>query len=237
MLASKGRLWQTLSKLFFVPGGLTVEYRAGRRARFLRPLQVYLMASVIVFAAVQFFGLSLGLRFYGEQGVHLLRTAPLAAGEDHGQGQRLTALQAILDHIDTPGVRRFQAMSLEDRFTFLRARRALYVSYFVLVLVPLFALTLRLFYRDRRRNYAEHLVFGFHCQTFLLAMLLIESRLPAILANALSLWVVAYFTLALKRVYGGTWAETLGRGSIILTLYFGIYFVANLLLILVLLSL
>jgi hypothetical protein len=236
-VARDGQLWQTLSKLFFAPGALTVEYIAGRRARYLRPVQLYLMASVIVFSAVQFFGLNLGLRLYGDQGVHLLRSARLSGDEGHGYDLRLAPVQIILDHFDTPGVRRFGAMSHEDRFTFLRARRAQYVSYFVLFLVPLYALTLGLFYRNRRRRYAEHLIFGLHCQSFLLFILLIEAKLPAILADALSFWVIAYSTIALKRVYGGTWAETLGRGTAILTLYFAIFFVANLLLIFALLAL
>jgi hypothetical protein len=232
-----GQLWQTLSKLLFAPGALTVEYLAGRRARYLRPLQLYLMASVIVFAAVQYFGLNLGLRLYGDQGVHLLRSARLPSDVDHGFGLGLTPVQIILDHLDTPGVRRFGAMSGDERFTFLRARRAQYVSYFVLFLVPLYALMIGLFYHNRRRRYAEHLIFGLHCQSFLLFILLIEAILPAILANAMSWWVIAYFTIALKRVYGGTWVETLGRGLTILTLYFAIFFVANLLLVLALLAL
>jgi len=232
----EGKLRQTLSKLFIAPGALTVEYLAGRRARYLRPLQLYLMASVIVFAAVPLFGLNLGLRLYGDQGVHLLRSARLSGDADHGYGLGLTPVQIILDHFDTPGVRRFRAMPREDRFTFLRARRTQYVSGFVLFLVPLYALTLGLFYRNRRRRYAEHLIFGLHCQSFLLFGLLIEAVLPAILANALSCWMIAYFAVALKRVYGGNWVETLGRGTAVLGLYFAIYFVSNLLLVLALLS-
>ena len=234
-LAPAGQLWQTLAKLFFAPGALTVDYIAGKRTRYLRPLQLYLMASVIVFGAVQLFGLNLGLRLYGEEGVHLLRSSRVSVDGSRGYSLRLTPI--ILDHFDTPSVRRFGAMSPEERFTFLRARRAQYVSYFVLFLVPIFALTLGLFYRNRRRRYAEHLIFGLHCQSFLLFMLLIEAKLPAILADAISFWVVAYFVIALKRVYGGTWAETIGRGTAILTLYFAFFFVANLLLVLALLAL
>jgi hypothetical protein len=236
-LAREGQLWQTLSKLFFAPGALTVEYIAGRRARYLRPLQLYLIASVIVFGAVQVFGLNLGLRLYGDQGVHVLRSSRLSADEGHGYGLQLTSMQIILDHFDSPSVRRFGAMSPEERFTFLRARRAQYVSYLVLFLVPIYALTLGLFYRNRRRPYSEHLIFGLHCQSFLLFVLLIEAKLPAILADAFSLWAIAYFIFALKRVYGGKWAETLGRGAAILALYIAIFFVANLLLVFVLLAL
>jgi hypothetical protein len=232
-----GKLWQTLAKLFFAPGALTVDYIAGRRARYLRPLQLYLIASVIVFGAVQFFGLNLGLRFYGDHGVHLMRSSPLSNDADHAHGLGLTPVQIILDHFDTPGVRRFGAMSRDDQFTFLRARRAQYVASLVLFLVPIYALTIGLFYRNRRRRYAEHLIFGLHCQSFLLFVVLIEAKLPSILADALSFWVIAYFTIALKRVYGGTWVETLGRGTAILALYFAIFFVANLFLIFALLSL
>jgi len=70
-----------------------------RRARYLRPLQLYLVASVIVFAAVQIFGLDASLRFYGEHGIHLLRAAPLSADESASRGVRLTPVQIIVDHI------------------------------------------------------------------------------------------------------------------------------------------
>jgi hypothetical protein len=237
-LTREGLLWQTLSKLLFAPGALTIEYLAGRRARYLRPLQLYLMASVVVFAAVHYLGLNLSLEFYGNHGVHFLRsTRPSADVEHQVQAMRLTPVQIILDHVDTPAVRRVGAMSPDERFRFLQARRAPYVSYLVLFLVPALAATLGLFYRNRRRRYAEHLLFGLHCQTFLLVALLVEAKLPTVLANALSLWVVAYFAIALKRVYGGTWAETLGRGALTLGLYFALFFAANFLLIFALLSL
>lgn len=210
---------------------------AGRRARYFRPFQLYLMKSVIVFAGVHLFGLDLGLRFYGDRGVQILRSTQPSVAADHGDGLRLAPVQLILDHVDMLGVRRFAAKSPEDRFNFLHARRAAYVSYFILLLVPAFALALGLFYRNRRRPYAEHLVFGLHCQTFLLLIMLVDAKLPSLLADALSYSVFVYFIIALKRVYGGKWAETAGRGAMILSLYFAIFFVANLLLVFALLTL
>jgi hypothetical protein len=236
-LARDGRLRQTLVRLFFAPGALTADWLAGRRARYLRPLQLYLVTSVVVFAAVQFLGLNLSLRLYADRGVHIVRSTRLPLNVEPDGRLRLAPVQIVLDHVDTPAVRRFLAMPIEDRFALLRARRAAYVSPFVLFLVPALAATLGLFYRDRRRRYAEHLVFGLHCQTFFLIALLLEAKLPAVIANALSLWVIAYFMIALRRVYDGTWVETLARGSIVLALYFAIFFTANLLLVLALLGL
>ena len=71
----------------------------------------------------------------------------------------------------------------------------------------------------------------------MLLVLLLEAKLPAVLANALSCWVIGYFTIALKRVYGGTWIQNMGRGSLLLTLYFATYSVANFLLVFALLAL
>lgn len=92
-------------------------------------------------------------------------------------------------------------------------------------------------YRRRERPFADHLVFGLHGQAFLMLMLLVESAPLAIAANALSLCVISYFMIALKRVYGGGWAASIWRGAIILTLYFAIFFAANLLLVRALLAL
>ena len=232
-----GLVWQTLSRLFFAPGALTNEYLAGRRARYVRPMQLYLAASVIVFAAVQFFGLDAGLRFYGEHGIHLLRSSPPSTDESASGSVRLTPVQIVLDHVDTSGIRRFKALSGEERFKFLHAKRVQSVSYFVLVLVPLFALIVNRCYRDRRRPYGSHLVFGLHTHSFLLLMLLVEGMLPTIPANLTSLWVVIYFFIAFRRVYGGHWVETLVRGSCVGTIYFAVGFVANLLLVFGLLEL
>lgn len=232
-----GLLWQTLSRLLFVPGVLTTEYVAGRRARYVRPMQLYLTASVVVFAAVQYFNLDASVRFYGEHGVHLLRTSPISAGESASRGTRLTPVAIIIDHVDTNGVRRFKAMSAEERFRFLHGKRAQSLSYFVLVLVPFFALILSMCYRSRQRPYGTHLVFGLHMHSFLLLVVLIEGMLPAALANVTSLWAVAYFFVALRAVYGGSRTETLVRGSCIATLYLGVWFVANVLLVFGLLEL
>jgi hypothetical protein len=232
----EGVFWQTFSKLFFAPGTLTVEYAAGRRARYLRPLQLYLAASIIVFATAQFFGLSLELRLLGDNGIHLVRASSASIEDENIHGSRLMPAQLIAEYIDIPAVRRFKSMSLEDRFRFLRARRVQYVSYFVLLLVPLYALILQICYIDRRRRYSEHLIFGLHAHSFLLFMLLVEAKLPTIVADALSLWVIAYFVIALRRVYGGTWIETMGRSTAMLTLYFATFFVGNLLLVLALLQ-
>lgn len=43
------RLWRTLGALLFKPGFLTTEFLAGRRARYLPPIRLYLVMSVVLF--------------------------------------------------------------------------------------------------------------------------------------------------------------------------------------------
>lgn len=50
LLHVDGKIFRTLSTLFFRPGQLTLEYWNGRRARFLPPLRIYLIATAIFFA-------------------------------------------------------------------------------------------------------------------------------------------------------------------------------------------
>src|SRR5476649_493318 len=45
-----GRFWRTMSTLLLHPGRLTQDYFAERRARYLPPVRVYLVLSVLFFA-------------------------------------------------------------------------------------------------------------------------------------------------------------------------------------------
>jgi hypothetical protein len=51
------------------------------------------------------------------------------------------------------------------------------------------------------------------------------------------MWTIVYYPLALKRVYGGTWSETIGRGALLTVLYLLAVLAVGLLVAVVLLSL
>ena len=55
-VALEGKLWKTLLLLFFKPGELTREYRAGRKFRYIAPLRLYITASFIFFLVVKIAG-------------------------------------------------------------------------------------------------------------------------------------------------------------------------------------
>ena len=73
--------------------------------------------------------------------------------------------------------------------------------------------------------------------SFLTLPALVFTGVPPVAANALSVAVFAWFALAFKHVYGGSWPATVLRTAAILTLYFAIFFACNLVLVYALLAL
>lgn len=96
----------------------------------------------------------------------------------------------------------------------------------MVVMVPLFALLLKLFYVFRRRLYMEHLIVALHSHAFLFLALLLATLLGMFagwlrphagwagrgvdyLQTAILLWMPAYLLMMQKRVYRQGWPMTL----------------------------
>lgn len=214
----------TLLRLVGSPGGLTIDHMAGRRARHLRPLRLYLAVSVCVFAAAHVLDLNLVFRVIGNHGLHLLR-GPHSVPDPADVW--LSPIRFLLEHVHVPAVQWFGALSVDERFALLRARRSQSLSTFLLLLVPALAAALATTFGGRGVRPGRHVVFALHFQTFVLLVLLLESVLPAWAANLLSAWTVVYFLVALHRAYGLAWPGTLVRGGIALLLYLGAFFFVN----------
>ena len=73
----EGRAWLTVRALLRRPGFLTLEYLAGRRARWVPPLRLYLWASVLFFALAMRGGSGPG----GKRGLEAVPSDPEAAAE------------------------------------------------------------------------------------------------------------------------------------------------------------
>ena len=201
-IALEGLLWRTLGALLFTPGRLTTEYFAGRRARYVAPLRLYLTFSLVLFA---FSGLAGGeLKFGGE-------SIRFAVPQDREALQgRLTI--GPREKVDAPsGIAfidraqaRVDAMTPAERATRINSGIRQYLPYVLVVLVPVLALYLKLLYWNRGRLYGEHLVVAFHAQTIAFVLALIAA-LP------LSGWFLVVLLailglhggIALRRVYGG----------------------------------
>ncbi|WP_439640419.1 DUF3667 domain-containing protein [Nevskia sp.] len=229
--ALQGQLWRTLQSLLLKPGELTLEYVAGRRQRYVRPLRLYLALSILFFAVL---GLSGNTGFMqigsgpeaqvGSSSATADRPAAAADGAGSstttgGEEAGATARRRGEMHIDT-GFPDFDARA-NHRLDLLLSlpKEELTERIFdtftswapaaMFLLMPLFAAFLKLGYLRRGANYAVHLLFAVNFHSFIFLVLL-AGLLPVIgrFDGVLALAVPAYLWLALRRVHGGGWLST-----------------------------
>jgi hypothetical protein len=246
-LSFDGPLPRTLAAIVR-PGRLTVEYLAGRRARYVRPLRLYLVASLILFATA----FDLGVPDVAD--VNLYVNGTLVTGP-HVPGRltlRMADTQSWLSRwIADRNPDRMAALTAQPPEALLHAsfasiRRALPLG--LILFLPMLALALKLLYARRGVLYVDHLVFAVHFQTSLFLILVLWWAIVWVTGLAL-VWVfigyglagmfalLGYLPAALRRVYGQsrrvTALKTLGllvAYLLLLDLIVGPVLIANLLL-------
>ncbi len=89
-----------------------------------------------------------------------------------------------------------------------------YMSWAFFILLPLFALVMKLFYIRRKQLYIRHLLFSIHLHSFLFVILIIVVSLKLLFDSgttainlALLLSFPVYFVVAMKRFYGQSWGK------------------------------
>lgn len=215
-VAVEGKLWRSLKLLLFKPGFLTREYIEGRRVRYVEPLRLYLSFSIIFFFLIKLSGVRImELETSAAPAVQPAASAPAAvmAGRDRARtSQEFTEFERDM-------VREFGAVSPRlgkgtEKFLMLpgdqkgaAAQRAFfsYAPYAIFLLMPVFALYLKLLYLGSGRRYGEHFLFALHSNAFaffMLSLFVVADGWDFIRFLLLA-WLVAYLPTAMRRVYGG----------------------------------
>jgi hypothetical protein len=203
-------LWTLLSK----PGLLTKEYLAGRRARSLLPLRLYLSASVAYFLllSLPFFGRGINspLKLTGVDAAAIDSARIGAASTSDSSrvsisfsGRPLASPRAQrLERFVNQRLKRFGTMSTDEAVNFFWGNFVRYMPNAVFLLLPVFTLILYLLYRKTGRFFAEHLIFTLHIHAFAFVVLTLSLFLPQWLDIVVPTWILVYLFLALRRVYG-----------------------------------
>ncbi|MDE2155647.1 MAG: DUF3667 domain-containing protein [Xanthomonadaceae bacterium] len=251
------RIVHTLLPLYFRPGKLTLDYFAGKRARYVTPFRLVFFLAIIAFLAIQ-----LALRTSSAPLVQF-RTPPI-----HGVAISSTPVATTQDTHFANGDIKFN-----DRVVWNRQTKPLHVNWLpgfandwlndaieharnnlhdmnsgnaaeakaaawrlmtgmfavapqvLFVLLPVFALLLKIFYVFKRRMYMEHLIVAMHSHAFIMLSLLVLVALDLLrswaaphaawLGNLLGLlhaaawlWMLAYLLLMQKQVYRQGWFMT-----------------------------
>jgi hypothetical protein len=200
-----GRLWQTLYILLFKPGKLTTEYFAEHRARYLPPVRLYLVLSVMFFA----FGLATPEKTSVPPTVAAPDAAAPSKAAPKGSAARQKSRSTILDFdncddIKIPfawlqnSMRQSCVRNKEDNGVSVEHAFFATIPKMMFLFVPMMALVMLILYRRPRRYYVEHLVFFLHIHAAVFLLLLIQVLLSWIAnwaAWSIVEWVAAIISL------------------------------------------
>jgi hypothetical protein len=236
-----GKIPATLWLLVRHPGRLTTEFLAGRRARYLRPLRLYLTLSLVYFVTLNLdWGDDdrvLNVQTSGPadraearaDSIAEARTDSIAdaradsiAGAAAARAPRraratpdTTTLGGRLEHAFEQRVERFQRLPKEQRNRAFTSAFFGQLSNMVFALVPVFALLLRVTYRRAPLFYAEHLVHALHLHAFAMLVMTVVHFTPGAWSVLPFLALPAYVWVALRRVYGGSALRTTVKSALI----------------------
>lgn len=95
------------------------------------------------------------------------------------------------------------------------------------LLLPIFALILKLLYIRRRRFYTQHLVLAVHNHSFFFVSMALLSSLPIIvpatfeptISVLLGLWMVMYMVVSLRVVFEQSWIKTIIKSGFLFLCY------------------
>lgn len=285
------RVAHTIVPLLFVPGLMTRAYNAGRRAHYVPPLRLYLIASLAFFVivgvsniAIVKFEVTLAEEDWAQEGnvaqfnrnkalaisaiQEQLDRIPTAEGElEPAQEELRQRLEQALEKAEgtSPSpqssirLKMFMPLTEAEPFQlpqtdFIQIRGDGEVEAFVrqavagfekavsnprrlnglinkwlpramVLLLPVFALILRLFYWGKQQYFLNQLIFSLHFHTFIFVLLTLiiiaELLLPGIVSGDLFLLIVGvYLLIALKIASDQGWFRTTVKFVIVSFLYF-----------------
>lgn len=149
------KVFRSLKYLLIKPGFLTQEYFIGRRKRYLKPIQLFLLVNIAFFV----FFTAVGLNPFAQPLDMVLKY-------DNTFFPKL-AKRMVNAKIQKEGI---------DKETYAQkfnARTSVISKTLLIVDIPLYAVLLLLFFRRQRRFYVQHLAFSCHVFTVYLIMAMV----------------------------------------------------------------
>jgi hypothetical protein len=237
------RLWRTLAALLFKPGYLTQEFLHGRRARYLPPVRLYLVLSVVFFlwASATHSGGQVLQISVPDHGAPTAAVTPLKGDKASPFGAALPGESAEQHaervcsgtNYDGPWRQRIQPAAhraclriVADQGRSLRDAYLHNVPRALFLFLPLLAGAMMLMYWRPRHYYVEHLLLFVHNHAFAFVLLLlaglVSSLIPVLSSTvdaAVMLCLLWYMYRSMRVVYGqGRWL-TLGKFAVLSFFY------------------
>ncbi|WP_417666281.1 DUF3667 domain-containing protein [Pseudidiomarina sp.] len=211
------RFYRTLRGLFLKPGFLTLEFMRGRHASYVPPLRLYFFISLFAFIVFSSF-------------IEIGFTPETMKAADPNNQIQIEEMQVDFPFLDVE-----QQNALKERIKYLTANPDIFAQrltqlapQMMLLMLPFWALFLKLLYIYRSHYYLEHLTLALHTHAFILLSLLgitLVTELFDYLAvissiawlgdlgswfdTGLFLWIFVYLLLTQKNFYQQSWPVTI----------------------------
>lgn len=217
------KFFRTIVPLITKPSFLTQEFIDGRRIRYINPIQFFVFISFLFFLVDSFMILK-----------EVSDKKDFVVMNSNGETISSDSLDTILSkeklEVDTKdklkefdgvesGVKdfikksqKFNEMDRDEQ----NERISKMISYFIFLLMPLFALFLNWFYGERHRHYLENLIFSLHFHSFFFLtgtfFMLFDRIIPDPYDSYLfGIIILGYLLIALKLFYTNRWLSTIWR--------------------------
>lgn len=228
-----GRFLRTVGALLFRPGVLGRDWLAGRRARWMSPMALFLLANLLYFLApgLTDFNLPLSDHVNGRLLVTMLsetrqlteserRRLRSIGGQAHSSWTSPMLERRVAKRNELAKKQTGAGYTLQDYAREYDAQSGNVGKALIAVHVPILALALMCVFRNRRLYFAEHLVIALHTFTFLLLFVELVLLPGAMLMQALAVakagiptWIkigsasilVAYLMRTLRIAYAAKW--------------------------------
>ncbi len=171
IFALDGKILRTLWYLIAFPGRLTKEFYAGRIVRYVNPSKLFWFI-IIVFFALLWSMTDIGKERSTADGMPAadsaavntqIKVAPPGAYEIPAIGETMPTVENHPESAEgIPDTKNGDSIDRKDLLNYL----ATLSPYLTLLLMPIFALLVMLFFWRRERSYSDYLVFALHFNSF-----------------------------------------------------------------------
>lgn len=185
------RLWKTLKSIMLKPGEMAANYINGKRVRYMPPFRLYLFVSFIFFM--------------------LLRLS--SSSVDINKEQQETKSSVVVFDKEYP-------QSSPDKFKkeLLIANFFNYMSWALIIMMPVYALVLWSLFRKNERHFLVHFIFSLNQHTFLFILLSLLIAVNLIFPEKDSYyeaWILmlypAYLIVGGRELYKSKWRSIIFR--------------------------
>ena len=216
-----GKIPSTLATLFVRPGRLTQDFLAGRRARWLSPLRLYLICSLAFFVSKP-----LAEAISSRSG---REAAKITITNSDGS---TTLTPEVLEELEAGVPARVFG---RDRLVRAATNNAQFnreidavLPRAMFILLPIFALLTMLVWRRRLPRYPAHLYLALHLHSAWFGAFAVLTIVQAffssevvvgVLGGAALVYVAVYGLLAVRRIFGDSWVTTITKVVVVTLAY------------------